>query len=49
MNEFEKLPSDETSYPPHEHEYRIELTRNEVLYLDDSFTLMIEKEIDTII
>ena len=46
MNEFEKLPSDETSYPPHEHEYRIELTRNEVLYLDDSFTLMLEKEIE---
>ena len=44
MDELGNIPFDEIPFPPHEHEYIIELTRNEALFLDDSFTLMIEKE-----
>ena len=48
MNESEKSPFDGTPFHYHAHQehdnYTIELTRNEVLYLDDSFTLMIETE-----
>ena len=49
MNEFEKSPFDETSFHSNDHQehnhYIIEITRNEALFLDDSFTLMIETEI----
>tara|TARA_R110000824_G_scaffold397369_1_gene600207 strand:- start:45 stop:572 length:528 start_codon:yes stop_codon:yes gene_type:complete len=52
MPEFNSVPFDEVPQPHEEDTYTIEeeqsvfLTRNEALFLDDSFTLMIEQEIE---
>jgi len=44
MSKFRDGPLDEIPFP--EDLFIIPLTRNEALFLDDSFTLMIEREID---
>ena len=50
MPEFEEMPMDESPFT-HDHFHSenlqgMSLTRNEALFLDDSFTLMIEQEIE---
>ena len=52
MAEFNSLPDDELPFPYDDRGLRIEgipsilITRNEALFLDDSFTLMIERDAD---
>ena len=49
MADFSSLPMDELPIHDHIHESDEEplsITRNEALFLDDSFTLMIEKEVE---